>query len=759
MCEIPNCAPMGQSTFGPLVNPQDQHVHLELLDETNIDVLCNPRVHPIHNQFCRYPLCNVYRLWQPDELHQLHLVLVEDWLHWLLKYLKARNVKDQFDNRFTSVPQYPGLQRGSEPFDLPKRGFWQGQEIRGMIRKLAVNCAPILGCSQDAWKTAAEIASDVMVMRAARALCEFSLLVSQQNHTDLSLATVDDALKQFSEQKGAFRDQKMSKAAKTKLDEPLARESHHLEEQKIHRICAAMEVQLYVAEKVTTSKRRQLQVRLNRAHQVSTIWSDADQQRAIERLERKMHQVTPAKPKLFDEVFQHHERQLLQEGGTNATGPRSIFAQKLAQMKTAAEEAVYRAVNMTTDKHVQFQVCLSDAGIEATTWGVTDTDCVVNQLEREIYGNTLKDQMRFTMEFSIRLVEFEACWQAIGIRKLRKTIEQRVIHFGYPKMYLVSNIPEWILQMGSSDNFTTDISEWLHIGNVKEAYRSTYKVNYIEQNLKHNDRCTGLDYMEETLSYHALQCWYDIDALKVVNRLSAADKRRNMRRAHHWCLHNCQKEPLFHPVSQQVHQSREPHVHSVCRSIKLTSLRNASVDFGIPKFGELFLTQIEDSWGHEDSGLVLGYDQNILIDSVCIEHQNGLLYYGQPFHCLSSVERLGHDCKVEYTDANREIMPESHNIWVQYTDSDLDNTFQGQVPSFPVLYFSWTPPNKILQFQKRPPTGKSISTFSGRCKNTQQWILRPQSREYAVVIPTKYKDPHRWADCVDGFIRVVKQTD
>jgi hypothetical protein len=28
-----------------------------------------------------------------------------------------------------------------------------------------------------------------------------------------------------------------------------------------------------------------------------------------------------------------------------------------------------------------------------------------------------------------------------------------------------------------------------------------------------------------------------------------------------------------------------------------------------------------------------------------------------------------------------------------------------------------------------------------------------------VVVPTKYKDPHGWADCVDGFIRVVKQTD
>jgi hypothetical protein len=110
-------------------------------------------------------------------------------------------------------------------------------------------------------------------------------------------------------------------------------------------------------------------------------------------------------------------------------------------------------------------------------------------------------------------------------------------------------------------------------------------------------------------------------------------------------------------------------------------------------------------------------------------------------------------------DANQGIMPESHNIWVQYTDSDLNNTFQGRVSSFPVLYFSWTPPNQILQFQEHLPAGKLISTFSQRCKKTQQWILHPQPQEYAVVIPTKYKDLHGWADCVDGFIQVVKQTD
>jgi len=101
------------------------------------------------------------------------------------------------------------------------------------------------------------------------------------------------------------------------------------------------------------------------------------------------------------------------------------------------------------------------------------------------------------------------------------------------------------------------------------------------------------------------------------------------------------------------------------------------VDFGIPNFGQLFRTHIVDDWGHEVSGLVLRYDQNVLIDSIFIKLQNGLLYNCQPLHCPTSVERLGLDCKVEYTDANQGIMPESHNIWVQYTDSDLDDTFQG----------------------------------------------------------------------------------
>jgi hypothetical protein len=105
-------------------------------------------------------------------------------------------------------------------------------------------------------------------------------------------------------------------------------------------------------------------------------------------------------------------------------------------------------------------------------------------------------------------------------------------------------------------------------------------------------------------------------------------------------------------------------------------------------------------------------------------------------------------------------MLEAHNIWVQYMQSkenDLDNTFQGRIPSFPVLFCSWIPPNQMFQCQERLPTRKATSTFSKRCKNTQQWVLSLQAQEYLVVIPTMYQDLHGWADCVDRFIQVVKQ--
>ena len=339
-----------------------------------------------------------------------------------------------------------------------------------MIRTLAVNCAPILVCSTEDEKTAVETASDEIVTGAVRALCEFSLLVSQQNHSDLSLKALDHTLKRFYQKKGIFCKQKMLKSAKAKVDDQFSKQSHQLREQKIHKILAAMEADVYGAEKVSTTELRQFQVRLNRARQAATTWSGADHQKAIERLEREFHPLSAAKRKVFDKSFKFHERQLLQEVGSKASGPRSKFTTDLALMKASAEDEAYGAAHMTVDKQLEFQIRLSDAETEDMTWSLADTERVTNQLERELYGITSNEQKWLKTEFSIRLIEFEAWWGTMGIQALRKSIEQHVIHFGCPKMNLASNISESIRRMGSGDNFTTDISAWLHIANGKEAY-------------------------------------------------------------------------------------------------------------------------------------------------------------------------------------------------------------------------------------------------------------------------------------------------
>jgi len=69
-------------------------------------------------------------------------------------------------------------------------------------------------------------------------------------------------------------------------------------------------------------------------------------------------------------------------------------------------------------------------------------------------------------------------------------------------------------------------------------------------------------------------------------------------------------------------------------------------------------------------------------------------------------------------------------------ESDPNNTFQGHVPSYAVLFFNWTKAYQMLQFKECLPAGKTISTCSNRSKMTQHWIIGPQAQDYAVVIPT-----------------------
>jgi len=111
------------------------------------------------------------------------------------------------------------------------------------------------------------------------------------------------------------------------------------------------------------------------------------------------------------------------------------------------------------------------------TLSLADMKRITNQLQREIHGITLNEQKRIKKEFSIHLIKFKTWLETIGIQVLRKTIEQRIVHVGYPNMHLVSHISESIGGIGSGDNFTTDISEPLAIATMNEAYRSSNKDN------------------------------------------------------------------------------------------------------------------------------------------------------------------------------------------------------------------------------------------------------------------------------------------
>jgi hypothetical protein len=85
-----------------------------------------------------------------------------------------------------------------------KRSSLVDKEIQGIIRTLAVHCAQRLDCSKDDRKTPVETACNEMVIGAVWAFCEFSLLVSLQNHSDLSLTALDDTLKQLYKKQDAF---------------------------------------------------------------------------------------------------------------------------------------------------------------------------------------------------------------------------------------------------------------------------------------------------------------------------------------------------------------------------------------------------------------------------------------------------------------------------------------------------------------------------------------------------------------------------
>jgi len=209
ICEIPRTE-MGHepsSRVGGVrdCDPKSYQQALERGNSEDAEYLVSIGQRVEKNPFWRLPLCNVYRLWQPDALHLLHLGILQMMMDWLVGYQRQRKILGRFNDRLKSIPPYPGFQ----PF---KRGYqevssWQGKKIRTMMRFLLAVLGRILINGVRSSQS-----EDARVLACARSIVEFLLVFGQHNHSDYTLGLLDNRLSIFYTSKSVFRPQRSTKA-------------------------------------------------------------------------------------------------------------------------------------------------------------------------------------------------------------------------------------------------------------------------------------------------------------------------------------------------------------------------------------------------------------------------------------------------------------------------------------------------------------------------------------------------------------------
>ena len=141
MCEISK-PEMGHET-GPKIGKKRDAVHYQqLLGRDAEDELEALNVRPTNNRLWDYPLCDVYRLWQPDTLHQFYLGLAKTTIEWLMQYLERHGLMNRFNKRFKSIPPYPEFYPFRKAYNEVSK--WQGKEIRMILRFLVPAIGPLL---------------------------------------------------------------------------------------------------------------------------------------------------------------------------------------------------------------------------------------------------------------------------------------------------------------------------------------------------------------------------------------------------------------------------------------------------------------------------------------------------------------------------------------------------------------------------------------------------------------------------------------
>ena len=361
-------------------------------------------------------------------------------------------------------------------------------------------------------------------------------------------------------------------------------------------------------------------------------------------------------------------------------------------------------------------------------------------------------------------------WSEARVNREHEKLRVEIYHFQFPKMHLLSHLTESICQMGSPNNFSTDVSELLHVEMVNEAYRSTNRVNFEEQILWYNDRYTGLAYMIQTLEYLAFRGSLDSDTARTLRMSSQEERHRSTRHARRRQAAACsqlsgvtgeapkpQSVPFYTPLAVPEARAR-PGINELLRqtvlarrekSRKPLSLGEAATRFDINDFPAIFRQQIVAIWGSHLTKRVLGPGKTF-VSKVRIEIYNSVLNFYQPFQRPLEVQKWYLRC-VRWGDGKRPGV--THNVWVRVSQDRTQDTFQGRKVCAPVLYFGYTPPRFAAELCG--PEGQRVETRpKPRSKQGRKHeVMVPKTLELAVLVGYRFTGsagkPNRYHGCVE----------
>jgi len=131
---------------------------------------------------------------------------------------------------------------------------------------------------------------------------------------------------------------------------------------------------------------------------------------------------------------------------------------------------------------VEFLLFLGPRNHSDYTLGLLDNRLSIFYTSKSVFGPHRSTKAR-TKNFETKWAAMEAKgseegWSRAQMKVEKEKLETAIYHFQFPKMHMLGHVSNSIRRMASRDNLSTDISEFLHIENVKEAYSASNRVQY-----------------------------------------------------------------------------------------------------------------------------------------------------------------------------------------------------------------------------------------------------------------------------------------